>query len=63
VSASTESTVTIRQALGMDRVFNRSSLKRLKGLNVSLMPEGLLEGLPPQDIADLLEFIRSLRGF
>ncbi len=63
VAASTETTVTIRQALGIDRVLNRSSLKRLKGLNVSLMPEGLLEGLPPPQVADLLEFIKSLRGF
>jgi putative heme-binding domain-containing protein len=63
VAASTETTVTVRQALGVDRVFTRSRLKRLKGLNVSLMPEGLLEGLDPQQVADLLEFIRSLRGF
>ncbi|MBI5773690.1 MAG: c-type cytochrome [Verrucomicrobia bacterium] len=63
VAGTTETTVTIRQALGIDRVFNKTSLKRLKGLNVSLMPEGLLEGLAPQQVADLLEFIRSLRGF
>jgi putative heme-binding domain-containing protein len=63
VAGSTETTVTIRQALGVDRVFNKSSLRRLKPLNVSLMPEGLLEGLAPQQVADLLEFIRSLRGF
>jgi putative heme-binding domain-containing protein len=63
VAGSTETTVTIRQALGVDRVFNKSSLKRLKPLNVSLMPEGLLEGLTAEQVADLLEFIRRLRGF
>jgi putative heme-binding domain-containing protein len=63
VAAATETTVTVRQALGVDRVFTKSRLKRLRGLNVSLMPEGLLEELEPQPVADLLEFIRSLRGF
>ncbi|MBI3880656.1 MAG: c-type cytochrome [Verrucomicrobia bacterium] len=63
LAGSTEATVTIRQALGIDRVFNKSSLRRLKGLNVSLMPEGLLEGLSPQQVADLLAFIQGLRGF
>jgi putative heme-binding domain-containing protein len=63
VAGTTETTVTVRQALGVDRVFTKSKLKRLKGLNVSLMPEGLLEGLEPQQVADLLDFIRSLRGF
>lgn len=63
VAGTTETTVTVRQALGVDRVFTKAKLKRLKGLNVSLMPEGLLEGLEPQQVADLIEFIRSLRGF
>jgi putative heme-binding domain-containing protein len=63
LAGSTETAVTIRQALGIDRVFSKSNLKRLKGLNVSLMPEGLLEGLSPQQVSDLLAFIQSLRGF
>lgn len=63
MGGTTETTVTIRAALGVDRVLNRTSLKRLKGLNVSLMPEGLMEGLSSQQVADLLAFIQSLRGF
>ncbi len=59
MAGSTETTVTLRRALGEDSVLKKSSLKKLKGLNVSLMPEGLLEGLTPQQVADLLEFIRS----
>ena len=55
--------MTIRQALGADRIFTKSKLKRLKGLNVSLMPEGLLEGLGAATGRRPHRIIRSLRGF
>ena len=35
----------------------RSDVKRIESQKMSLMPEGLEEGLKPQDLSDLLEFI------
>lgn len=62
LAGSNSVTVTLRRALGAETVLHRKSMKRLKGINVSLMPEGLLEGLSDQQVADLLEFIQSSKG-
>lgn len=59
VAGTTSATVTLRRAMGDQTVLHKSDIKRLKGMNVSLMPEGLLEGLSHQEVADLLEFIRE----
>jgi hypothetical protein len=40
-----------------------SKLRRSEGLDVILKPQGLLQRLGSQQVADLVEFIRSLRGF
>jgi hypothetical protein len=37
----------------------RSQLKEIRTTGRSLMPEGLEAGLGPQDLADLLAFLRS----
>jgi putative heme-binding domain-containing protein len=51
------STVTLRQAYGIESAIPRDQIRRMRATNRSLMPEGLEEGLKPQDVADLLEFI------
>jgi len=51
--------VTLRMANGVEIPMPRSKIKLLQGSGLSLMPEGLEQGLKPQDIADLLEFIVS----
>jgi putative membrane-bound dehydrogenase-like protein len=53
----TASSITLRQAYGTETVVFRTKIKKLKNQGQSLMPEGLEEGLKPQDLADLLEFI------
>ena len=45
-----------------ERFRNQGFLRALEGINVSLMPEGLLEGLTDQQVADLLAFIKSAKG-
>jgi hypothetical protein len=35
----------------------RSNITRIQGLEQSMMPDGLEEGLSLQDMADLLQFI------
>ena len=62
MAGSNSVTVTLRRALGDESILHKKSLRRLKGINVSLMPEGLLEGLSDQRVADLLEFIRTTKG-
>ncbi|MDA7644975.1 hypothetical protein N8642_01295 [bacterium] len=49
--------ITIRQAGGTDLTLVKSSITSIRSEGVSLMPEGLLEGLEVQEVADLLEFI------
>jgi putative heme-binding domain-containing protein len=57
LAAETATSVTVRQPFGKDTVVLRSDIKRIESQQLSLMPEGLEEGLKPQDMADLLEFI------
>ncbi len=57
-----ETTLTLRQAGGQDWSVPRGALQRLTGQNVSLMPEGLLEGLSIREVASLLEFVMYGKG-
>jgi putative heme-binding domain-containing protein len=49
--------VTLRLVGGAESVIARVTIASLQSQGRSLMPEGLEEGLKPQDLADLLEFI------
>jgi putative membrane-bound dehydrogenase-like protein len=49
--------VTLRQALGLEVVVARSQLAQMQASRLSLMPEGLEEGLSHQEMADLIEFV------
>jgi putative membrane-bound dehydrogenase-like protein len=49
--------VTVRMAGGIETVLPRNAIVSLQNQNRSLMPEGLEEGLSPQEMADLLEFV------
>ena len=53
----TENSVTVRQPFGPSQTVPRSRIGRLQGLERSMMPDGLEEGLSLQDMADLLQFI------
>jgi putative heme-binding domain-containing protein len=57
ISTEAATSITVRQAYGIETVVFRSNIKRLKNQGESIMPQGLEEGLKPQDLADLLEFI------
>jgi putative heme-binding domain-containing protein len=49
--------VTVHQPFGKDTTVLRADIKRIESQHMSLMPEGIADGLKPQDMADLLEFI------
>jgi putative heme-binding domain-containing protein len=59
IAAETPNSVTIRNAGGVEEVILRPDIKELKSSGVSLMPEGFENGLTPQDMADLIAYIRS----
>jgi putative heme-binding domain-containing protein len=53
----TASSVTVRQPLGLEVVVSRSQITKMQASKLSLMPEGLEEGLTNQELADLVDFI------
>ena len=56
----TESELVFKDAQGQRR-FKLSDVARLEPQKISLMPEGLLQGLTPQEAADLLAYLESLK--
>jgi putative heme-binding domain-containing protein len=57
IASESAGSVTLRMAGGTESVIPRANIASLQSQGRSLMPEGLEEGLKPQDLADLLEFI------
>jgi len=53
----TAGSITVRQPLGIEVIVPRSQVARMQATRLSLMPEGLEEGLTSQDLADLIQFI------
>jgi len=53
----TQTSVTLRQPFGPAGTLLRSNITRIQGLEQSMMPDGLEDGLSLQDMADLLQFI------
>jgi len=54
--------VTLRRAGEADDTVLRSQIKELRAEGKSLMPEGLEQGLTPQDMTDLLSFLQMPEG-
>jgi putative membrane-bound dehydrogenase-like protein len=59
IISETESSVTLRQAQGLEETLNRTDIVSLRGGAVSLMPEGFEQTLSRQDLADLLSFLKG----
>ncbi|MBI3415939.1 MAG: VCBS repeat-containing protein [Verrucomicrobia bacterium] len=59
VVAETPGSVTLRSAGGSDETILRNDLKEFSGSGLSLMPEGLENVLKPQDMADLIAYLRN----
>ncbi len=54
----TASSLTVVQAGGIRETILRSDLKQVRASAVSLMPEGLEQGMVPQDMADLIAWLK-----
>jgi len=61
LTTETATSITLRQQEGKDLVVARSEIDEIKSSGLSLMPEGLERQIPPQDMADLLSFIKNWR--
>ncbi len=61
VSEDKDATI-IRQPGVPDRRLNKADIRSTKYIRRSLMPEGLLDALPDQQVADLLAYLMTLRG-
>jgi len=61
VSEDKQATV-IRQPGAPDRRLNKSDIRSTKFIRRSLMPEGLLDALQEQQVADLLAYLMTLKG-
>ena len=55
----TGSSVTLLGPDGKRQTILRSDLEDLRSTGKSLMPDGLEQGLTPQDMADLIAFVLS----
>jgi putative heme-binding domain-containing protein len=61
LAAETATSITLRQQGGKEAVIPRSEIDELRSSGQSLMPDGLERNIPPQDMADLLTFIKHWR--
>ena len=62
ISGETATRVTLRAAGAQDTSFARSEIREIRATGRSLMPDGLEQGLTPQDLADLLAFLHAPNG-
>ena len=51
--------ITLHQALGVEENIQRANIKSLTAREHSLMPAGLEAAMKPQDLADLLSFLKG----
>lgn len=63
LGAETSTSVTLRQQEGKSETLRRDEIEELHSDGVSYMPDGLEKDIPPQDMADLISFIKNWRYF
>jgi len=61
IAEETATTVLLKRALGASDQISRDQIDSISSTGVSLMPEGLENGLSAQDIADLMAFVRLIQ--
>ncbi|NNE92471.1 MAG: c-type cytochrome [Verrucomicrobiales bacterium] len=57
IAEENQTDVTIRMLGGVEKTFPRKEVKSMKGLGISLMPEGLEATMTVEDVSDLLAYI------
>ena len=59
IAVETPNSVTLRNAGGTDETILRGDIRELTSSRLSFMPDGFANTLTPQDMADLIAYIRS----
>jgi putative heme-binding domain-containing protein len=62
IAEETAGAVTLKRAEAATDVVTRKQIEEIASTGLSLMPEGLEQGLDPQAFADLIAYIRSIQG-
>src|SRR5262249_19120962 len=60
IAEESSSSLVLKRAEGASDVVPRDRIESIASTRVSLMPEGLENGLTHQDLADLIAFVRSI---
>jgi putative membrane-bound dehydrogenase-like protein len=60
MASQTATSVTLRRRKGEEDTVLRGNIREMRALTVSAMPENLEEGLRVEDMANLLEFVKTL---
>ena len=58
-STETASSIEVVQPGGVHETILRPDLREIKATGISLMPDGLEQAVTPQDMADLIGFLKS----
>ena len=61
IAAKTDREITLKMAGGIAEKIPLTQIAKTTTARISLMPEGLLQSLTPQETADLLEYLASLK--
>ena len=61
LTAETSTSVTLKQQEAKTLTIPRNQIEELRSDGISYMPDGLEKNIPPQDMADLIAFIKNWR--
>jgi putative heme-binding domain-containing protein len=59
IAEQSDSAITLLDAQNQRTVLNRAEVKEIRASSTSLMPEGLLEALEPQQVRDLFSYLQQ----
>ena len=62
IAAETATTITLRRAEAKEDVILRGSIEDFVSSGKSLMPEGFEKDISPEQLADVIEFVKSIRA-
>jgi putative heme-binding domain-containing protein len=62
LAAETATSITLRKEEGVEQTILRQEIDEMEASSISMMPEGLEKEVSPQDVADLLGYLREALG-
>jgi putative heme-binding domain-containing protein len=62
IASESSSAITLRRAEGKEDVLLRDQIETLKSNGISLMPAGMEKELKPNEMADLIAYIKTITG-